>query len=598
MFMKQFDVKLPKVVLYPILLCLFTLPVKATTAVMLTDTELIVNSRLIVSGRVVSVTSAWDDPGAIVWTYVEVLTDRVLKGEITERTIVLKQLGGAVGESGIRVFGQPEFRVGGRVLLFLNTGADGSLHAAHASIGKFSVIEDTTGKEFVERAIRANEIEFLASHSTGDITNLAPLDVYIRKIKQTLRREATRIAEVESEQRTQPLLEIPPEYVRKKKQSPGFTPEFAFFSGGVRWMEADAGQAIPYRVNPSGSPVAGGGAAEIARAMDAWPNQSGAAIRLQTAGQSGSCGISIDGTNTVSFGDCLNQLDRAVGCSGIVALTAISWTRESKVIAGTTFNRLLEADIIFNRGMDCFLANSANLAEVACHELGHSIGLDHSADPSAIMWASSRGRGRDATLGTDDKAGAAAIYPASSGSGPAPGGTPVSITTVGVNEGVVGRLYNTTLTAAGGTPPYRWSLVGGALPPGLNLATNGTIDGVPSLASSYSFAVQVFDSGSPLRVDGKWFSINIRASEGAGLPSVPAITRVKVKGVKKLWVFGENFRANSLILINGLIFEPVIFEQDGSLGQFLAKGKLNLGPEGTNVVVVLTSESRSAPFVF
>src|SRR5437016_1066804 len=141
--MKQFCEKLPRFFLFLLLFCLFGQPVRATTAVMLTDTDLIVNSRLIVSGRVVSVTSAWDDPGSMVWTSVKVLTDRVLKGEMVERTIVLKQLGGSVGESGMRVYGQPEFGVGEHVLLYLNTGADGSLHASHAFMGKFSVREDT-----------------------------------------------------------------------------------------------------------------------------------------------------------------------------------------------------------------------------------------------------------------------------------------------------------------------------------------------------------------------------------------------------------------------------------------------------------------------
>lgn len=54
--------------------------------------------------------------------------------------------------------------------------------------------------------------------------------------------------------------------------------------------------------------------------------------------------------------------------------------------------------------------------------------------------------------------------------------------------------YSATLSAAGGTPPYTWSLVSGALPAGLNLNTNGTIQGTPSTPGLSIFTVQVKDS--------------------------------------------------------------------------------------------------------
>jgi hypothetical protein len=54
--------------------------------------------------------------------------------------------------------------------------------------------------------------------------------------------------------------------------------------------------------------------------------------------------------------------------------------------------------------------------------------------------------------------------------------------------------YSQKLTASGGNPPYRWSIVGGSLPPGLKLSkTSGTISGKASFAGNYTFTVKVVD---------------------------------------------------------------------------------------------------------
>src|SRR5262245_38533986 len=115
-----------------IIICLTSVRSGATTAVPLTDRELTVSARFIVTGVVRSVTVAWDDAKENVWTYVEVDCDRVLKGRLSSRKIVLKQLGGDVGDGGLQIFGRPTFQQGQRVLLYLSSAYDGTLHVAHS----------------------------------------------------------------------------------------------------------------------------------------------------------------------------------------------------------------------------------------------------------------------------------------------------------------------------------------------------------------------------------------------------------------------------------------------------------------------------------
>ena len=71
----------------------------------------------------------------------------------------------------------------------------------------------------------------------------------------------------------------------------------------------------------------------------------------------------------------------------------------------------------------------------------------------------------------------------------------VSINTTGLPPGSVKTAYSAGLTATGGYAPYRWSVVGGALPAGLHLqAATGDIVGKPKTAGVSTFTVQAVDT--------------------------------------------------------------------------------------------------------
>ncbi len=63
--------------------------------------------------------------------------------------------------------------------------------------------------------------------------------------------------------------------------------------------------------------------------------------------------------------------------------------------------------------------------------------------------------------------------------------------------GQAGVAYTDTLTAAGGTTPYTWSVSAGSLPPGITLtASTGVLAGTPTTAGTFSFTVKVIDATS------------------------------------------------------------------------------------------------------
>ena len=75
----------------------------------------------------------------------------------------------------------------------------------------------------------------------------------------------------------------------------------------------------------------------------------------------------------------------------------------------------------------------------------------------------------------------------------------LSITATTLPNGTVNATYGAAISSKGGVTPLTWSIVSGALPPGLTLNTSsGRIyAGVPSQAGTYSFTPKVVDSAIP-----------------------------------------------------------------------------------------------------
>lgn len=67
----------------------------------------------------------------------------------------------------------------------------------------------------------------------------------------------------------------------------------------------------------------------------------------------------------------------------------------------------------------------------------------------------------------------------------------LTITTATLPDAVLGVRYTTLVSATGGSPSYVWSVIDGALPAGLTIASNGAITGTPTAVGTASFMVQV-----------------------------------------------------------------------------------------------------------
>lgn len=409
-------------VLLLLVLALAASPAAATTFMMMSDQDLADQAPAVVAARVVGVEYAPTLDRMPATDYL-VEVSRVLKGDLPGSTVLVRVPGGINPEGvGLKIWGAPRFAEGEEAILFLSPAKDGTYRIVHLMLGAFH--KRTVGGRDV--AVR----DLSEAHAVGPKADRDGADV-IRDFDRFAGWVSDRAAGAESEM----------DYVVEtsagmEKALSAATEKFSFLKpqsgNAIRWFRFDRGQRVDWRVHNAGQPGLGREVtiAAFRDAIEAWNSDAGSSVQYNYVGTTTAEGglVRSDGVNAILFDDPYrDDPDDAVegvfvcGRGGVIAIGGPWFFSSTQGYRGQQYHETAEADIVTNDGTECLFRNNPTGArEVFAHELGHTLGLGHSADAEALMFATAHNDRRGARLNGDDRAGVRELY--GNGSNPPPGG--------------------------------------------------------------------------------------------------------------------------------------------------------------------------------
>jgi hypothetical protein len=135
----------------------------ATVMMPMSLEEMSVEAKLVVTGKVLSAQSAWDESHRRIFTYTEIQVVEKIAGDAEPRTLVIRTMGGEVGDIGMNVSGTPRFATNEEVLVFLRQDpveaqsyqvigmSQGKFKVVRPEKGPVEVVPSTAGLAFVKR---------------------------------------------------------------------------------------------------------------------------------------------------------------------------------------------------------------------------------------------------------------------------------------------------------------------------------------------------------------------------------------------------------------------------------------------------------------
>ena len=489
-------------------------------------------SALVVRGRVLSVTSQWDPAVNGLYTYATVAVSETWKGTLSERRIVVKLLGGRVDGLELRVAGQAELAPDDDAVLWLEVRPrDQTLYPAGLWQGVWKLNSADPGG-MAERF-----------GPDGQVRERASIDALRTTVQASPATSASFVA-------------VPQEFILNTQQYT-FLP-----SDGPpgRWHEADAATlvSVDYEPPPAGL---GGGVSELDAAIALW-NGSGMNLQIQRGVARGARCLATfqgDGRISITFNDPCGEISDS---GSIVGLATAYMTPVLRVVSGITFQKIIQGTVVLDNSAGAFtyLSRRGCFQDALTHNIGHTLGLGHATDSSAIMWADPQPNCHvnPSALGNDDLTGIRTIYPAG-GSGTLPGpptalsasvtGTTVTlqwsapatggVTTYVVEAGSVPGLTdlasvvtNSTQTSItfSGVPPGRYyvrvrarNAVGTSAPSNEIVLTSGTPPGPPAGLSAAADGTSIILNWSAPTSGDPVMSYVIEAASAPGLANLAVV---------------------------------------------------------------------------
>lgn len=405
--------------------------------------------------------------------------------------------------------GVPMLVADSTILVFYTHGRAGHLQPLHLTLGLFGLHPAPEGGAYLRALDRA--FEFGKADSERRLHAPRDAAAFERWIVDRARGEARE-----------------PDYLLDASSwaaRPKFT--FAVFNfstpGPGRWFQFDSNQTMPWTAHPSGQAGAVSNVfTALQNALAAWTDDAGSRILLSYSGTlnfsgnqpstsfCGQAGAPACFSGHVLWNDPNNAVGGTFSCvsGGTLGIGGSYVNSSGQMHQGQIWYPRFEGFVVINDGAGCSMdgAGGANGAELLAHEVGHVLGFGHScgdaqspscgSDPTlnaAIMRAFLHEGGRGATLGTDDRAGAAIAYPQPGGGNVGPqvsANTPASGSSTPLGGGFVGNRVSGSITFA----------VSGGSGTGTTELTCSVGSGTVSITSGTPQTIAVSGSAAPVGV--------------------------------------------------------------------------------------------------
>lgn len=335
---------------------------------------------LVLRGRVVASRAQWDATRTL-FTYVSIDVDEVTVGTGVPRRLVLKQLGGRLGDLGLYIADQAAFAPGDELLLDLAVSPrDGTLHTRALARGAWRVTAPAA--DGVREAVGVTRAPLASQLATLAAARHAP-DAFVA---------------------------VPPEFTAMPLDGAAFT----FYPTGTayppRWHEVDARAAV-FVDHPTSVPGtwSGGTTSDVGDAIALWRG-SGMELDLQNGGASlgaGQCPFTFTGNGriAIAYNDPCGTVTDWVAGGGYYT------TADLRTVNGQTFQKFVQGVVVLNDAGPQ-TSSAGCFQDAITHGLGHALGLGHSGVAGAIMQAGPPAScpGSGSGLNADDAQGITAIY--------------------------------------------------------------------------------------------------------------------------------------------------------------------------------------------